>query len=357
MKPAQRVVLGLLVAGTALVSLDCAKRGVPPGGPEDRTAPFVAGLSPASGSVGVDRASEITITFSEPMKHRTVETAVMVSPPCKWTKRYWRENTYILVAERKLSTETTYLVSVGTAAADRHGVKMEKSFAGGFSTGYVIEAGRISGKVSWKTLTVEQAVVGVFDVADLGELSKWPEADPVYVTFSGAGGAYEIPYVNTKRTYRVVAFMDKNGNAAYDSDEIMGCAHGQVALTDSAAAATGVDILICDTRFEGSLEGRVYVSAAPDTAGGSEPFKVAVTARSLTDTSASYRTLCGKDGLFAINCMKPGEYVIQAFSDYNGNQKKDPQDSFYVEFGDTVGIASCSEPPEVDMTLTTEIKP
>ncbi|MFZ1948059.1 MAG: Ig-like domain-containing protein, partial [bacterium] len=151
----------LVATGLVLLGPGCAKRGLPPGGPEDKTAPRVESMSPPSGTVEVDPAERMRLVFSEPMKRRTVETAVIVSPPVKWIKRYWEENTYVMVPGQSLLAEATYLVSVANTAEDRHGVKMEKTFVAGFSTGSTIEAGVISGAVSWKNLTVERGVVEV----------------------------------------------------------------------------------------------------------------------------------------------------------------------------------------------------
>lgn len=345
-----------LAAVLALLAWGCAKRGAPPGGPEDKTPPYVESLSPAGGSVGVDLKSDIRITFSEPMKRRTVETAVVVSPPRKWAKRYWEKNTYILVSGSDLLEETTYLVAVGTASADRHGVKMDRTFVAGFSTGATIEAGVISGRTIWKGVSVEQALVQVFDAAEVGGFTEFPETAPVYVTYSGAGGEYEIPFVNPRRVYKVIAILDKNGNAEHDKGETIGCALGEVALADSARAV-GVNVALCDADFRGAIEGSVETIWAADTTGGRPEFKVGVVANPATDTSEAYRALCGQGGEFRITCVRPGPYVLEAFVDFNGNQRKDAEDTFHVELADTVTVESCAEPVKVEMTLEAGSKP
>jgi hypothetical protein len=345
----------LAAAGLALIGPGCAKRGLPPGGPEDKTPPYVESLSPASGAVDVDPGGRVDLTFSEPMKRRTVETAVMVSPPCLWQKRYWDKNTYILVPAENLHAETTYLVSVAAAAADRHGVKMEKTFVAGFSTGSTIEAGVISGAVSWKNLTIERGVVEVFDAADAGDLAGFAALPPRYVTFSGTGGRYEIPFVDTRRTYRVLAFVDKDSDSERDEDEQVGCALREVAFADSTSA-TGVDITICDTALAGALEGKVTLSASPDTSAGAPP-KVVVVARSASDSAKVYQAKCGADGSFAIGCVAPGGYLVEGFADFNGNQKQDLEDTFRIQAADTAYVAACARRAGVEMTLELGAKP
>jgi hypothetical protein len=339
----------LVAAGSGLVGPGCAKRGLPPGGPEDETAPRVETMGPASGAVEVDPGGRIRLAFSEPMKRRTVETAVMVSPPCKWIKRYWEENTYVMVPGQSLLGETTYLVSVAATAEDRHGVKMEKTFVGGFSTGSTIEAGVISGTVSWKNLSVERGVVEVFDTEDAGGLEGFPTVPPRYVTFSGVGGRYEIPFVDTHRTYLVLAFVDKNSNAERDPEEQVGCALREVAFGDSAAA-TGVDLTICDTALAGALEGKVTLVAPPDTSGSAPP-KVTVVARSATDSTMVYRSLCGADGSFRIACVAPGGYLVEGFADLNGNQKQDAEDTVRVQAADTAYVAACAKRGGIEIIL------
>jgi hypothetical protein len=122
--------LACLLGGVLVWS--CAKQAFPPGGPADDTPPFVAEIAPSSGSVSVDLQSQIIIRFSEGMKKRTVESGVVVSPPCRWKKRSWKDNAYTLIPLGGLKPETTYLVSVSNKVKDAHGVSMKSTFVSGF---------------------------------------------------------------------------------------------------------------------------------------------------------------------------------------------------------------------------------
>ncbi|HVP57298.1 MAG TPA: Ig-like domain-containing protein [bacterium] len=338
------------VALAVLLCQGCAKRGLPPGGPEDKTPPVVETMSPASAAVRVDPRSPIMLNFSEPMKRRTVETAVIVSPPTRWAKRYWKGNTYTLIPSQPLLASTTYLVSLGASAVDRHGVKLGKTFVAGFSTGESLEAGVISGKLSWKGLSVEQALVEAFDAAEIGEITGFPTADPDYVSLTGSGGQFEIPFVNPKKTYCVFAFVDANANSEYDRGETVGCAGGEFSFADSSRI-TGVDFSLCDTGLKGSLGGTVLEPEGLDTLKAGA--RIAVIARAVRD-SVSYRAQADDKGRFVINCMNPAEYVVEAFLDYNGNQRKDVADTFYVRSADTLSIRPCAKPQYVEMRLKRE---
>jgi hypothetical protein len=342
MRKAASLILLLVPAICTLTLSGCAKRGSPPGGPADTTPPFVSEISPQSGSVGVSLDSPVSVQFSERMKKRTVETGMIVSPPCRWEKRYWQKNTYIMVPERGLRSNTTYLVSVSNKVEDIHRVAMKSTFVAGFSTGDSINAGIISGEVGWKRMTVEAAVVELFDSEAIDSVEGWPVAEPLHVTLSGSKGLYEIPFVNTEGRYRVLAFLDKNMDAVYDEGEEVGCYSGDVVFAVEQEIEN-IDVTLCDESLTGAVEGRVDTSTVVDT------LKVTVLARSVTDSAVVYEISPGTDGTFRIECVEPGRYVVEAFYDLNANLVKDQEDTFFVELPETLSVESCAEPASAEI--------
>jgi hypothetical protein len=327
----------LLIPVLALVclhALSCAKRGMPDGGPADQTAPYVDFITPSSGATEVAVDSDVRITFSEPMKKRTVETGVVVSPSMRWRKRYWEGATYILVPEEPLVPRTTYLVSVTNKAEDTHGLKMKSTFVGGFSTGVSIDAGRIAGMVTWKQIKVNDAAVVVFDADTLALGTRFPAVKPVYVTLTGEGGLYEVPFVDTTRTYWVLAFMDKNSNAEYDEEEITGCFGGRVDFK-AGGERTGVDVILCRETLCGSVKGSVdslTLSLYP---------QVGLEAASTTDSLLSYETICDRQGRFSIDCMDPGTYSVGFYADTDSNSTITAADSLFYRVEPPVEVKPC----------------
>lgn len=320
--------------GLCLLAAACAKRGMPGGGPPDETAPFVEMIVPMSGATEIDTRTDIRITFSEPMKKRTVETGVVVSPPCRWRERYWEDNTYVLVPQENLIPHATYLVSVTNKAADSHGLKMKSTFVGGFSTGVTIDAGRISGSVAWKNVKVDDAAVVVFDADTLLIGNEFPKATPVYLTLTGDGGLFEVPFVDTTRSYWVLAFMDKNVNAELDEGEVTGCHGGRVGFA-LGREQMGVDVLLCKETLCGSVKGVVdslTLSLYP---------QVGVKASSVTDTTLSYEAICSKKGTFTLTCMEPGPYTIEFYADADSNSVIGEADSLFHEMGEGVDVRPC----------------
>jgi hypothetical protein len=329
-----RKLLTFVLIGSCLLGATCAKRGMPSGGPADETEPYVDGLEPISGSVEVGTDADIRISFSEPMKRRTVETGVVVSPPVRWRKRYWEDNTYVLVPETGLVPHTTYLVSVTNKATDSHGLKMKSTFVGGFSTGVTIDAGRLSGKVAWKKLKVDDAAVVVLDADTLALGAEFPREKPVYLTLTGDGGLFEVPFVDTTRTYWVLAFMDKNVNAEYDEEEVVGCFGGKVDF-DAGGERVGLDIMMCKETLCGSVKGSVdslTLSLYP---------QVGVEVNSATDSSLSYEAICDRRGLFEISCVDPGPYSVGFYADADSNSVIDEADSLFYEVEGPVEVRPC----------------
>jgi hypothetical protein len=340
-----RLLLACVLA--ALAVLACAKKGAPPGGPPDTTAPFVEEISPAGGSIGVDTGSHISISFSESMKKRTVETGVVVSPPCRWKKRYWEGLTYRLVPQSGLREDITYLVSVSNKAEDSHGVEMKSTFVSGFSTGDTLNAGLISGSIRWKKMDVEGAVVLLFDAAETDSGSGFPSAEPLYITLSGTRGVFEVPFVDTGKAYRVFAIIDKDLDGEYDEGEEVGCHYGDVAFGEGSEIE-GVDLTLCGDTLFGGIAGRIDTTSVADT------LVIAVTAVATEDSSLVYRVRPEKSGAFEIRCVEPGLYRISAFADFNSNLKPDPEDSILVELPGEFRVDSCTEPPEVEILFDDE---
>jgi len=200
-------------------------------------------------------------------------------------------------------------------------------------------------------MTLEQALVEVFDVSDVGESTfVFPTATPVYVTYSGSGGIFEIPYVAMKRTYKVFGLEDKNGNGQYDKGEMIGCAEGDVALVDSTRAS-GVDIVLCGEALGGQIDGVVDLKAPVDTTIDVASLKIGVQAKSVSDTLGPYNAACDREGSFSIPCMRQGRYSLEAFWDKNGNGRKDLEDSIFVRLADTLAVDPCMSPQRVKMNL------
>ncbi len=321
--------LGVLIL---FLGASCAKRGLPSGGPEDTTPPFVAEIEPSGGSIGVALDSPIRIVFSEKMNKRSVESNMAVSPSLSWQKRYWKGLELILIPEKGLSPNTTYIVSISGKARDSHGVAMGNAFCSGFSTGDSLSNGSISGKVFWKKVAVEGAMVVVVESDMAFDESIWEKGSSL-VTFTGKGGVYAIPYLDTAKGYRVLALLDDNSNGIYDVGEKIGCSAGVIKFDDGETSSSA-DITLCEKGLSGTVRGSVSEQVI-------DTISVVVRLASLEDTASVLHAGLSSDFSFEIQCVKPGRYLLGLFEDANGNRKVDLNERQIFEYPDTVWVEQC----------------
>ena len=79
----KRLIKIILVLLLFIVLFDCAKQGVPGGGPMDEEPPLVIKTIPQTDSIGIPlNLTEIYIEFSERMNEGSLSKAIFISPPC-----------------------------------------------------------------------------------------------------------------------------------------------------------------------------------------------------------------------------------------------------------------------------------
>ena len=98
----------------------------------DLTPPTVSTVSLSGEDVEV--TDTMTITFSEPMNHSTVEAAISISPSATITDFSWAGNTLTITFASDLEEDTEYSVTVGTGATDSAGNPIEEPHTWSFST-------------------------------------------------------------------------------------------------------------------------------------------------------------------------------------------------------------------------------
>jgi beta-lactam-binding protein with PASTA domain len=127
-----------------LAFLNCAKEGMPPGGPVDTTPPEVLSVSPKPFSTRVDLNSKIEITLSERMSNKPTEESIFISPfPKKPFDYKWKGKKLILSPPEPLLESKTYVVTIGTGARDLRNNHLSKSYTFAFSTGAGLDSGTI----------------------------------------------------------------------------------------------------------------------------------------------------------------------------------------------------------------------
>jgi hypothetical protein len=205
---------------TSMVLMSCAGQRSPEGGPIDTEPPVIISTNPPNYTTRF-QGSSITIEFSEYVDHRSVEGAVFVSPSLGPLKFDWSGRELEMEFFEKLRRSTTYVVTIGTDAADLNNRnKMAQAYALAFSTGDDIDHGGIAGRVFSRKESDSPLGIMVFayKLRDLNPDTLNPTTSkPDYVTQTGKNGEFALQHLSFDR-YRVFAIRDEYKNLLYDPE-------------------------------------------------------------------------------------------------------------------------------------------
>ena len=296
-------------------ALACAVSVPPSGGPEDKTPPTVSYSVPRADSTGVDPSSPIRIGFSEPMTRARLERQVTVSPAIRIRKAGWENGALVIEPEGGLARDTTYVVRVKPGYRDEHGVPSTAGFEFAFATGAAIDTARIEGVVYLRREPSKKAIVRCFRLPAADTLDLYT-ARPDREAATGPDGRFALRYLpNNDARFRVMAFVDQNGNGSYerDSDPVV-VLPDTVALTPAVPVVTGLALTAVDPAEPGSVRGVVVNESGADSARVMAGlFAEADSARAL------YLAVCDSAGGYEFRQVKPGEYALRAFVDLAGD--------------------------------------
>ena len=221
------------------MALSCARQGIPPGGKEDKEPPRLVSSSPANLSVGVSASGSFVFVFSEPMKEESVvDNFLMIPIPSVWPEFSWRSKSKELTVNLKesLRDSTTYTVTIGAKASDMRGNQLDGTVTLTFSTGGVIENGKITGRlIPYDYFGKNPEKVSGVDVIAyrIGQEETPPDPRhdvPDYFTQSGADGSYTMGGLS-QAVYRLFAIGDRDGNGFYsEGSDMIGVAPHDVAV-------------------------------------------------------------------------------------------------------------------------------
>ena len=227
----------------------CAKEGMPPGGPVDTISPEVISVSPKPDTTEIDLNSKIEITFSERMLAKRTEESIFVSPlPEKPFDFRWRGKRLILTPQEPLQPDRTYVVSIGTDSQDLRRNRLSQSYTFAFSTGSKLDYGAISGEVWTKQETGLGREMGASVWAYLLSPDKTqidPQKEkPNYVTQTDNEGKYHLKNLSLGK-YRLFAVQDVNRDLVWDWEkESIGVTTGDMELSEQDISKTHVDFIL-----------------------------------------------------------------------------------------------------------------
>lgn len=251
----------------AVLVSSCAKVGSPTGGPPDDVPPYIVSTLPADSAVHVALDSEVTIVFSESMNRQSVEQSLFISPyPDPYPSLSWNrfDSRVHLNFFDRLERLRTYVITVGSDAADARGVRMKDSYSFAFSTGASLDSGVVRGS-AWESKN------GAFTPATGATVGLWVldgrshEPNPAkdyaeYQTQVGDAGGFSFGYLSPG-SYRVFVWRDADGNSLLGPDEALGVPSSDAVIT---ADSVRVEISSMLVTPRDAIPPELYVLRATD---------------------------------------------------------------------------------------------
>lgn len=218
----------MVVATLAVASWACASPGMPPGGPEDFSAPTLVRAVPESGTVKVT-PPRVEFVFDEVVSERprgatSLAQLVVISPSDGPPDVDWERQRLVVRPRGGWRANTAYAVTVLPGLGDLRGNYATRAFRTVFATGDAIPEGAVRGVAfDWMA---GKAVPGARIEATIG-------ADTAlkYAIAADSTGRYALGSLPAA-TFTVRGWADLNGNGVRDPREPWDTV--TVALPDSA---------------------------------------------------------------------------------------------------------------------------
>lgn len=213
----------------------------PPGGDKDTTPPTILSSYPENGKTNFTD-DEIEFSFSEYVNKRNINDAFFISPLIDQIPEFsWTNKTVSITFDKKLKSNTTYSVIIGTEITDvNNNNKMAAPFMLTFSTGSKIDSGKIMGKVYSKKL--DGTLIFAFkNPTDTLNIYK---SKPDYVSQVDKDGNYQF-FGLGKGKYELFAIKDEFKNLIYDKGEDkIGYANNEIQLSDSTNKIENINFFL-----------------------------------------------------------------------------------------------------------------
>ncbi|GAC1588868.1 MAG: hypothetical protein NVS3B25_05940 [Hymenobacter sp.] len=234
----------------ALVALfeSCAAVAPPQGGPRDRTPPRRISSSPDSAARNV-KQQFVRLNFSEPVVTKELSKNLLITPQLPPDNPYkLREdrNSVTLLFEKPLDANTTYSFNFRDGIVDITEGLPAKNAALNFSTGAVLDSGRVSGSVT-DVLTarpVAEASVGLYREADTAGVRR---GRPYYTVLTDKQGKFSLSFLKAG-SYKIYAVADKNNNGHFDDGEKIAYLPAPIAIVGNAGAPVALVLTQPDRR-------------------------------------------------------------------------------------------------------------
>ena len=203
--------------------INCAKRGIPQGGPEDEDPPVLLNAEPAENSVYF-KEDRIRLYFNEYIKLKDFRKQLVVSPPLD--KSFYSispqsgASKYIQIdIKEKLDENSTYVFNFGQSVVDNNEENKLPFFSYAFSTGEYIDSLYLSGNITNSLERKSDDFISTFlyPINENYSDSIIYNGLPNYVGSSLDSTSFKMTNLK-KGKYLLLALKDENSNYKFDPE-------------------------------------------------------------------------------------------------------------------------------------------
>ncbi len=203
------------------LTVQCARRGTPTGGPVDEEPPVLLKADPANYTRNF-KGNEIVLDFDEFVKLNDIDKQLVISPPQKYKPIIKPQGTASRSVEitlmDTLAENTTYSINFGQSIVDNNEGNPFPFYTFVFSTGEVLDSLEIKGIVSdaYKRKVDPLISIMLYRVDSTYTDSIIYKELPNYIgSTSDSTSTFRIGNIRAGK-YRVVALRDDNDNNLFD---------------------------------------------------------------------------------------------------------------------------------------------
>lgn len=205
-----KTIKNIFISGFLLSILSaCAVIKAPEGGPDDKTPPEVAEISPKLYTLNYSGAP-IEFKFSEYVEKASVLENIRISPEFR-ADYSWSGKTLEIKPDEKLKPNTTYSITLDPGYKDLSGNSPTQAVSLIISTGNYLDSGKISGKA----INASGYTLFAYNISNINSDTlniKTTKAD--YKVKIGTSGEYQLMALPSGK-YRLFLINDRNEDALY----------------------------------------------------------------------------------------------------------------------------------------------
>jgi len=217
----KQVVFLFLSSLLFLLTVNCAKRASPTGGPRDSIPPRLINASPKLNTTFFDKEG-FTLTFDEYVTLKDVSKQLIVSPPLSSSQYKVYPTTgaskkISLVLNDSLMDNTTYTFNFGESIVDFNEANPTPFLTYTLSTGATIDSLYIRGKVTdaFEKETETFVSLQLYPIDSIYKDSTIYTKKPLYVTSTLDTTVFRFQNLRAGK-YNLIALEDKAGNYLFD---------------------------------------------------------------------------------------------------------------------------------------------